>query len=520
MVVARTFPWGTVSATRLRLNPFRVLGLNVDATGAQVRRAAEKVAAGRRLGSTSAAPTLLPLPVPPDEDAVREAAHQLRDPATRLLAETFWLHPDPSPGPARWSLDAGQDLAELRRIWAQQQGERRAAAQHNLAVVTLIHAVDALEPNPVVPQPSPPVDGWWPDVLEAWSGLMDGNGPAKELQVRARALSLNAADLNSTARLNAALAQAVVDPLVEQLIRAVDATDGPEPDLELISDLSEAQFPESVAEDAVHRLVRHADERVRAVAEPGWARVRKDSSAASEVADELMTTLDRPLTLLQWAHDEDLDLGLAQRACDDVATTLAACAMRIADDDPSRRTDALRVAEEGVDYAIGKEAVQQATSVVASLSGGFAGSRLQATSSDPGSSFRFEDYLRTCVECGRPARGDGTLNIQLARRHVVTERTTLRLPWCSRCAFRGVLSLPLVLAQVLGLYGGIVAIVLWLFADLSFRWPLICAAAWFVSQLYFARRRNKMGGRLSRVPEVRQALAEGWHPAPGWGIRE
>jgi hypothetical protein len=94
-----------ISATQLRANPFRVLGLAADASAAQVRRQAERVAAAHRLGAAQAAPGVLPPATAPDEAALREAAHRLRDPQARLLSELLWFSPDPGPDPpaGRWT---------------------------------------------------------------------------------------------------------------------------------------------------------------------------------------------------------------------------------------------------------------------------------------------------------------------------------------------------------------------------------------------------------------------------------
>ena len=524
MVGASASPWGTVSAERLRLNPFRVLGLGLDATPAQIRRASERIVAARRLGSGSAPASVLPLPGPVDEAAVRDAAHQLRDPALRLLAEAFWFQPDPGPEPAQWSLDAGQDLPSLRQAWYrvsehEDAGDRQVAARHNLEVMALIQALDAFGPNAPVPAPDPPDDGWWSEALDTWAEVLKDGAEATRVRRRAGELGLSAADLPSAAQFTGVLGRAVVDPLVEQTIRELDAGRGQDPD-DVIEDLVYVELPEGLGEEAVHQLVRHADERIRAIADPGWARVRRDPATSREVAEELIATLDRPLALLAAADSEDLDLGLSQRAHDDVATTLAACAARVADLEPHYKADAVRYAERGLALAVSAEAQEQTATVFASLSDVRITPRQGPTAAQAGLPLQ-NGYPLSCVECGRQVVNENTLNVPVFRPDGSrTERELVQLPFCGRCGLRALLLLPLILARTIGLWATLIIGALTIFTDLSSRWLWYSAAAWVIGTAVAALRRRYMGARLSVAPQIRQALAEGWRPAPGWGIHE
>ena len=121
-----------------RFNAFRVTGLHVDATPAEVRRSASQLRAAHALG-VDAPPTgqALPLIPAPSHELVEQALARLRDPVSQVFDMFFWFWPGNDAAAA--ALAAG-DLDGAERAW---DADGSAAASHNLAVLNHLLALDA-----------------------------------------------------------------------------------------------------------------------------------------------------------------------------------------------------------------------------------------------------------------------------------------------------------------------------------------------------------------------------------------
>ncbi|EXG82531.1 hypothetical protein [Cryptosporangium arvum] len=121
-----------------RFNAFRVTGLPVDATPAEVRRSASQLRAAHALGVDAQLPgQVLPLTPAPSHELVEQALARLRDPISQVVDMFFWFWPGNDAATA--ALAAG-DLDGAERAW---DADGSAAASHNLAVLNHLLALDA-----------------------------------------------------------------------------------------------------------------------------------------------------------------------------------------------------------------------------------------------------------------------------------------------------------------------------------------------------------------------------------------
>ena len=140
-------------------NAFRITGLSISATDREIARLAEKIKVEEKLGrEVGALSEVLPLEPPPRTDAIRDAAHRLRDPEKRLIEEFFWVWPDPveqgTEDKGLRALKTGKVYAALAhwRLCAQRT-EPDPIAVHNLAVVSHLVALDHENGTPPPPAP-------------------------------------------------------------------------------------------------------------------------------------------------------------------------------------------------------------------------------------------------------------------------------------------------------------------------------------------------------------------------------
>lgn len=114
-------------------NPFRVLGVGVDASRQDIERVQRRRAMQAQLGLEEGSSEGV-FPVHPDPDADRAALEALGRPVDRLLYELFWFWPLDERDEAPAALDRG-DLEGAVAAWERTIGTHPVAARHNLAVL-------------------------------------------------------------------------------------------------------------------------------------------------------------------------------------------------------------------------------------------------------------------------------------------------------------------------------------------------------------------------------------------------
>lgn len=124
-----------------RQNPFRILGIPVNSSEREIKKHIEKLQIMARIGDGGYKITgPLSLDPPPDENLIRRAIHDLRDPEKRLIYEVLWLWPiSPTNDPAIDELSHYR-IQPAIEIWERLESEEggNPIAQHNLAI--LFHA--------------------------------------------------------------------------------------------------------------------------------------------------------------------------------------------------------------------------------------------------------------------------------------------------------------------------------------------------------------------------------------------
>ena len=163
------------------VNAFCVTGLPVDATDRELSRHLEKQRMAQKLHVKSEDNgRLFPPSEPPSPDAIREAAHHLKDPQNRLLHEIFWFWPLSGrtcrDDPALERLRQGDPNGAVK-IWTAIENDPGSAVvgKHNLAV--LYHRLALRQVASLVSAP-PTQDGYerlkttWQYAIVQWAQLL------------------------------------------------------------------------------------------------------------------------------------------------------------------------------------------------------------------------------------------------------------------------------------------------------------------------------------------------------------
>lgn len=132
-----------------RQNPFRVLGVGVDATPGQMKKRQQELTVLEKIGTSpddimASLGSILPLGGSVDGDLLRQAFQSLQEPGQRLFNEFFWFWPVDAASekdPALWELNEGR-YQEAVAFWKGEFKRGSSIAAHNLAVYYHLLAID------------------------------------------------------------------------------------------------------------------------------------------------------------------------------------------------------------------------------------------------------------------------------------------------------------------------------------------------------------------------------------------
>lgn len=166
-------------------NIFHLLNLQTTATPRQIRRRREDLESAHEMGEEAWKREFGHLlgnrPVPSFEE-VQTAFERLADPECHIVSEFFWMWPLDEDDIAVKELTEGKRSTAIK-IWEQAAlgyGEKRLKAQHNLAVLYQFYAIDA-ELQAIDLDDNLPADfhkamcDYWERSFEYWEGLADND---------------------------------------------------------------------------------------------------------------------------------------------------------------------------------------------------------------------------------------------------------------------------------------------------------------------------------------------------------
>jgi hypothetical protein len=176
-------------------NIFRVTGLPVDATSKEVSRQAQKLQMLEEMGGGSTGPqSAFPLAVPPTTDEIRAALSRMKEPEHRMVDEFFWYWPEEfgasKSDPAIQAMLAG-DAEGAVRLWREREKSGSHVAQHNMAILYHMYAVDWTVHHVaygIDQSLDDQVQGYWRKSFDRWEPLVDSDNLWDMLKERVRSL--------------------------------------------------------------------------------------------------------------------------------------------------------------------------------------------------------------------------------------------------------------------------------------------------------------------------------------------
>ena len=177
-------------------NIFRVTGLPVDATSKEVARQAQKLQMLEEMGGAAVgSQPAFALAVLSTTDEIRNALSRMKEPEHRIVDEFFWYWPEKfgasGDDPAIQAMLAGEKERAVH-LWKEREKQGSYVAQHNMAVMYHMHAVDWTNYHVSADldrQREGLVKAYWRESFERWEPLMESDEFWDMLKERVRSLN-------------------------------------------------------------------------------------------------------------------------------------------------------------------------------------------------------------------------------------------------------------------------------------------------------------------------------------------
>ena len=274
-----------------RVNAFRVLGLTVDATPREISEHLERLEMARRFGQGTVTLGLLGLQPSPDANAIREAAHRLRDPELRLMDELFWFWPHElgqgKTDPGLTALARGEPEAALQ-LWREQEQTHSEASVsvHNLAVLHHMQALDLEAKAELSLAEQEQRQRGWHEATSRWRALFGREGFWKRLAARIRELDDPRLTSETAERARAALPQALCGINAHLAVRAAER--GGKAEVERQLTLLRSWGTEETAEEALREALAPVQDRLSTLCRVMEEQADADAEHANQVIRRLL----------------------------------------------------------------------------------------------------------------------------------------------------------------------------------------------------------------------------------------
>ncbi len=213
--------------TVYQTNAFRMIGVAVDTSVAEIGRKVQKVEMMLKFGvGDQALPGLLPPPSKPSLAALQDAKQRLGDPQTRLIEEFFWFWPE-EPGGSKTDLALQalerRDLQSAADIWLNRsRNPTDTGSIHNLAV---LNHLQALETAPPTGSNGAVAEGLWIQAWRYWRTLVDHDPFWKRLANRIHELDDPRLTSQATGQIRSSLISSILQIDLSLAVSAAEAKD-------------------------------------------------------------------------------------------------------------------------------------------------------------------------------------------------------------------------------------------------------------------------------------------------------
>lgn len=290
------------------LNPFRVLGLPVEATPRAINNRERELMI---LESMDFPPEemarqfagILPCDPPPDEEAVREALYKLSEPDLRMVEEFFWFWPqqaDRDDQDAAFSAMRNGDYQQAITIWNRQAGNGDVIAVHNLAVFYHALALDIEKMEQIQAlndQQAQQKLYYWKEAFSRWRACIGEDTLWKRMSDRIIELDDPRATEHGLEKLKSLLPAAILKINATLLIQAAER--GNRQSIQMHNSLIvESGFTGAAIEEVFRFVLAPLREKIRLLCSAADKKINENPENGNQVAARLMEQGSRILQII------------------------------------------------------------------------------------------------------------------------------------------------------------------------------------------------------------------------------
>jgi hypothetical protein len=290
------------------LNPFRVLGLPVEATPRAINNRERELMILESMGFPPEEMArlftgFLPCNPPPDEEAVREALYKLSEPDLRMVEEFFWFWPqqaDREDQDAAFSAMKNGDYQQAINIWNRQAGNGDVIAVHNLAVLYHALALDIEKMEQIQTlneQQARQKFYYWKEAFSRWRACIGEDSLWKRMRDRIIELDDPRATEHELEKLKSLLPAAILKINATLLIQAAERES--RQDIQMHNSLiGESGFAGAAIEEVFRPVLAPLREKIKLLCSAADKEINEKPENGNQVAARLMEQGSRILQLI------------------------------------------------------------------------------------------------------------------------------------------------------------------------------------------------------------------------------
>jgi len=286
-----------VNSDLYRANPFRIAGLNVDATSREVARQFERLRMLEKWAAGAGAPQVpFGLPSLAGSELRRQAQERLTDPESRFIDQFFWFWPERfgqgMESPPLVALAEG-NIPVVCQTWerAAQSPGQGGWARHNLAVLAHLLALDlehqAAQDGYRLPPPRVHErEAFWQEAWRNWRLMLADEEVWNAMRRRVCDLGEPQLTSDTVERLRTQLPEALVGVNAQLAVRAGEQGQEAETARQLAL-IRQSGMDAEVMESALARAVEPLRERVKLLCRKAEAESRADPTEGFQASMRL-----------------------------------------------------------------------------------------------------------------------------------------------------------------------------------------------------------------------------------------
>lgn len=340
-----------------RKNPFRILGLPINASLKEINRKQKSIEMSIDLETdlSQSISGILPLEPSPDKHQIKSAVEQIRDPHVRLIYGLFWF----------WQMNHSKDdgivllhkrkLNEALKCWHQSEGDSNTGsiAVHNIALLYHLTALDIEEriiKGAATEKEIETCKSHWKSAYTRWHGLIESDSFGNSLIQCLKDIDDVRLTFDVVDNIRCTLPKALLNINAELAVNASSRGDSKEVERHLYL-MNSSGFDNKIIHEVLRNSTRPVIERINSLCSPVTEKAKMTPGDANKIVRDLLSEIKSLIRTLDLLTPDDS--SFKEKCHDDVAATLRGCIVTYGNETADWK-ECLDLSREAANIAMGK----------------------------------------------------------------------------------------------------------------------------------------------------------------------